>query len=149
MTGMMQGGCQCGSVRYALAGPLARAYACHCADCQKQSASAFSLSIPVVHEALEVSGPLASFAKRSDSGAVTTCWFCPSCGARIYHTSSRAPAAATLKAGTLDDATGVFPAAHLWTRRKQPWVRLDPEIPTFETQPEDLAGWRESLFAAE
>jgi hypothetical protein len=147
MPAIMQGGCQCGAVRYALEGPLPHAYACHCVDCQKQSASAFSLSIPVVREALEVSGPLASFAKRSDSGAVTTCWFCPSCGARVFHTSNRSPSAATLKAGTLDDASSVVPAAHLWIRRKQPWVQLDPDLPAYETQPDDLAGWREGLQA--
>jgi len=141
------GGCQCGAVRYELTGPLARAYACHCRDCQKQSASAFSVSIPVIRSSLRVDGPLASFDKRSDSGAVTTCAFCPGCGSRLFHTSSRSPDVATLKAGTLDDASAIEPAAHLWTSRKQPWVRLDPDTPSYPEQPPDLAAWRQSLFA--
>jgi hypothetical protein len=149
MTAAVQGGCQCGAVRYELDGPMARAYACHCRDCQKQSASAFSLSIPIVRSALRMSGALASFDKASDSGAVTTCWFCPTCGSRLFHTSSRTPAAATLKAGTLDDATAITPAAHLWVSRKQSWVKLDPETQRFATQPEDLAGWRAGLFSAD
>jgi hypothetical protein len=147
MSAKILGGCQCGAVRYELEGPLARAYACHCRDCQKQSASAFSLSVPVVRERLAVQGPLAAFEKASDSGAVTTCWFCPTCGSRLFHTSSRSPEVATLKAGTLDDASKVAPAAHLWVSRKQGWVRLDPVTPAFETQPDDLAGWRATLMA--
>jgi hypothetical protein len=146
MSAKVRGGCQCGAVRYELEGPLARAYACHCRDCQKQTASAFSLSVPVVRERLSLQGPLAAFEKASDSGAVTTCWFCRTCGSRVFHSSSRSPEVATLKVGTLDDATGVEPAGHLWVSRKQAWLRLDPATPDFDTQPADLAGWRATLM---
>jgi hypothetical protein len=145
--GPLAGGCQCGAVRYTLAPPVARAYACHCRDCQKQSASAFSLAIPVDRAALRLTGALASFEKRAESGGVTTCWFCPACGVRLFHASSRAPDRATLKVGTLDDTSWVAPASHLWVSRKQPWVILDPAVPAYETQPDDLAAWRRSLFA--
>lgn len=147
MSDVILGGCQCGAVRYELDGPLARAYACHCRDCQKQSASAFSLSIPVLDERLRLTGAVDRFDKRSDSGAVTTCVFCRRCGVRIHHVSARSPKVLTLKAGTLDDAARVSPAAHLWVSRKQPWVDLDPGVPAFERQPEDLAAWRQSLAA--
>ena len=140
------GGCQCGSVRYEIVGRLARAYACHCRDCQKQSASAFSISIPVPRKNLQLLGPLASFDKRSDSGAMTTCFFCATCGTRIFHVSSRSPQVATLKAGTLDDASGISPVSHLWVSRKQTWVQLDPAVPAFAEQPPDLASWRQTLF---
>jgi hypothetical protein len=140
------GGCQCGDVRYAVAGPLARAYACHCRDCQKQSASAFSLSIPVERAKLRATGALSSFEKRAESGATTTCFFCGACGSRLFHVSSRSPEVATLKVGSLDDTSEIYPASHVWVSRKQPWVRLDPAIPSFDRQPADLATWRRSLF---
>jgi hypothetical protein len=143
----ISGGCQCGAVRYLVDGPLARAYACHCHDCQKQSASAFSLSIPVARSQIHLDGPLGRFEKPAESGAVTSCWFCTRCGSRLFHASSRSPEVATLKAGTLDDTSDLRPAAHLWVARKQPWVRLDPDTPAFARQPEDLAAWRETLFA--
>ena len=41
------GGCQCGAVRYTLATDKITAYACHCLECQKQSASAFAISVPI------------------------------------------------------------------------------------------------------
>jgi len=142
----LTGGCQCGAVRYRLTGAPGRPYACHCRDCQKQSASAFSVSIPVARGDLAVEGPLTSFEKRADSGAATACWFCPSCGTRLFHASSRAPERATLKVGTLDDTSQIRPVAHLWVSRKQPWVILDPDAAAFDTQPADLATWRALLF---
>lgn len=149
MTESHLGGCQCGAVRYRLEGPLARAYACHCRDCQKQSASAFSLSIPIELARLHVSGALTAFEKRADSGAVTTCHSCAACGSRIYHSSSRGPERGTLKVGSLDDPSDIRPVYHLWVSRKQAWVLLDPDVPAFETQPPDLAAWRRSLLVAD
>jgi hypothetical protein len=105
------------------------------------------MSMTVLRAQLAVEGPLAVFEKRGDSGAVTTCHFCVACGSRLFHTSDRAPGAATLKLGTLDDTSDIAPVAHLWTQRKQAWVRLDPDVPAFETQPSDLAAWRRSLLA--
>lgn len=90
---------------------------------------------------------MAEFAKLSGSGATTTGTFCLRCGVRLFHVSSRSPDIATLKAGTLDDTEAVLPIAHLWVSRKQPWVVLDPSVPSFDTQPPDLAAWRQTLFA--
>jgi len=140
------GGCQCGRIRYQVVGRLARAYACHCRDCQKQTASAFSISLPVMRPSLRLSGLLHSFEKQSDSGATTTAFFCSECGTRLFHVSSRSLDIATLKVGTLDDTSQVRPTSHLWVSRKQPWVQLDPNTPCYEEQPPDLAAWRQSLF---
>ena len=41
------GGCQCGSIRYRIKQEANMLYACHCRDCQKQSGSAFGLSLIV------------------------------------------------------------------------------------------------------
>ena len=121
------------------------AYACHCLECQKQSASAFAISVPVMARDLDVSGPLAAYERATDSGSVTNCWFCSTCGTRIYHQSARAPKMATLKGGTLDDPSVLEPVAHLWVSRRHPWVHLDPDTETFETQPDDLKAWRDAL----
>jgi hypothetical protein len=147
MAGRLTGGCQCGAVRYEIDLPYARAYACHCRDCQRLTASAFSVSMPVDRSALHLTGTLASFDKPTDSGETTTSWFCPTCGTRIFHASTRSPERATLKLGTLDDTSGVRPASHIWVSRKQPWVILDPDVVVYDTQPDDLAAWRATLFS--
>ena len=43
----LTGGCQCGEVRYELTGAPHKLYICHCRECQKQSASAFGISVVV------------------------------------------------------------------------------------------------------
>lgn len=142
---MRAGGCQCGAVRYTLSLNKLSAYACHCRDCQRHTASAFALSAPMAADAIQVTGELSVWKRTADSGATTSCYFCPACGTRIYHQSDRSPDQITLKAGTLDDTTDIKPRAHFWVSRKQPWIMLDPDAPAFETQPEDLAAYRRAL----
>jgi hypothetical protein len=142
------GGCQCGAVRYVLEAKRHPVYACHCRECQKQSAAAFGLSMPVRADDIEVTGELAFYERATDSGSRTRCAFCPQCGTRLYHRSARYPDILTLKAGSLDDTSGLAPAAHIWTSRRQPWVILDDGVPAFETQPEDLKAWRLGLLEA-
>ena len=136
------GGCQCGAVRYRLTRERFVAYACHCGQCQKQSGSAFGLSMPFARSELAVEGQTASFRRPTDSGSVTTCHYCPACGSRLFHVSDRDPARGTLKAGTLDDTSELAPRFHLWTSRKQPWVVIPDGAPRFETQPADLESLR-------
>ena len=146
MNRSITGGCQCGAVRYALS-IAPNVYACHCRECQRQSGSAFGMSIPVRRADLTLTGALATWERPAESGARTICSFCPTCGTRIHHASSRSRERVTLKAGTLDDTSVLKPRAHLWTRSKQPWVALDPALPSEATQPGDLRAWREEIMA--
>lgn len=141
----IEGGCQCGHIRYRLSGALPGAYACHCGGCKKQSASAFSMSVAIDFARLEVSGEPAMFETTGYSGALKRCYFCAACGTRLWHRSATSPGAATLKVGTLDEAAGIAPRGHLWVSRKQAGIEIDPAVPAFETQPDDLRRWREVL----
>ncbi len=141
----MNGGCQCGAIRYSLSGTLPPAYACHCGECKKQSASAFSMSVAVSFDRLTVDGTLTSFEATAYSGAIKTCYFCPKCGTRLWHGSSASPEVVTLKVGTLDEGAHIAPRAHLWVSNKQAGISLDPDVPAFDTQPDNLASWREGL----
>jgi hypothetical protein len=138
--GDLTGSCQCGAVTYR-AKSAARGYACHCLDCQKQSSSAFGISIPVDATNLSVEGEIACFTKTADSGAQTDCYFCPRCGSRIYHEGKGRPGKVTIKGGTLDDTSAIELTGHVWTSRKQAWLDLDPDLPAWETQPASPEEW--------
>jgi hypothetical protein len=56
MTAPYTGGCQCGSVRYVVTTEPIRLSACHCKECQRQSGSAFGMSMPVKKDSLTVIG---------------------------------------------------------------------------------------------
>lgn len=133
-------------MRYRLNCAKPQSYVCHCRECQRQSASAFAISVPVRFAWLDVSGDLRSYQRATDSGSTTDCWFCPGCGVRIYHQSARSPEIVTLKGGTLDDAARLSPLAHLWVSRKATWVTLPENVPAYDTQPDDLRMWRDGLI---
>jgi len=125
----LEGGCQCGAVRYRIeAEPLGLA-ACHCRECQRQSGSAFGLSLDVPKGAVRLlSGELRVFTTVADSGRTKHCAFCPACGTRIYHDGETST---SIKAGTLDDPTGLEPRAHYWTSSKHAWVAIPDGVPTY------------------
>jgi hypothetical protein len=141
----MTGGCQCGQVRYRVQLDRPILWACHCGECQKQSSSAFGLSMPAPAAAVETSGTMGSWSRPTASGGRTTCFYCPGCGSRLHHVADHRPDWVTIKAGTLDDTSALRPDAHIWVSRKQPWVVLDPAVPAHSTQPEDMAAWRASF----
>ncbi len=122
MTQPLSGGCQCGQLRYEIRGTPGGLTVCHCADCQKQSGSAFGLSLDVDPDDFhQVSGTARTFEWLCDSGRTKVCVFCPDCGSRIYH---KGEWGISLKAGTLDDTSTLEPGHHVWTKRRQPWVAI-------------------------
>lgn len=149
MADVLEGGCQCGGVRYRITGTPLTFYACHCTECQKQSASAFGLSFWVKRPDFElVSGEPKVWERPADSGGTTVCAFCPDCGTRLYHFGLQDREILSVKAGSLDGASGFAPVGHIWVRSKLPWVDLSclPGDLVHETEPPDfgefLRRWR-------
>jgi hypothetical protein len=139
MSNVLTGGCQCGAVRYQITAAPKWLYACHCTDCQKQSSSAFGMSLAVSRESLNARGDLRHWTKTADSGRKTVCFFCPMCGTRIYHAPERDPSIVNVKAGTLDDTADLWPSAHLWVQSRQRWLVLPEGAECFETQPANIS----------
>jgi hypothetical protein len=117
------GRCLCGSVSYSAdADPVVQAV-CHCADCQRQTGSPFTVFVGVPRAALMVEGDtLASFTTiGEDHGGETQRSFCSVCGAPVFSIAAAAPELALIKAGSLDDASWLEPAMEFWTSSAQPW----------------------------
>jgi hypothetical protein len=136
----LTGGCQCRAVRYQIdAAPLSL-YACHCTECQKQSASAFSLSLPVPRSAVRVTqGEPREWLRRTDSERMISCMFCGECGTRVFHNPHSNPQVTIVKPGTLDDTSWFDPVGHIWTRSAQPWVDIPADTVNYDGQPPDLS----------
>ena len=123
------GGCQCGDIRYELLGQPLGLAVCHCKECQRQSGSAFGMSLAVGEGAFQLrSGVLKTFEVKCDSGRIKTCAFCPECGTRIYHLIGNGM---SIKAGTLDDTSWLKPDSHYWIKRKQSWVIVPDGVAQF------------------
>jgi len=129
------GSCQCGQVRYSLTREPVGVHICHCTECQKQSGSAFSMTLTVKHDGVKVvKGALKSFTRVADSGRKMQCFFCPECGTRIYHAGEVDPDLLRLKPGTLDDTSWLKPIRQFWTQSRQPWLDLPSGLQPFEKQ---------------
>ena len=134
-----QGGCQCGSVRYACAAPPFVSYTCHCLECQRLTSSAFATCIQVPAEALRLlRGQPAERTRTADSGNRLTTSFCVSCGSALFAASSARPRLRTIFTGTLDDASSVEVTAHIWTKRRLAWIALPAGHRIFP----EAADWR-------
>ena len=51
----------------------------------------------------------------------------------------------TLKGGSLDDPATVEFLAHIWVKRRLPWIDLPEDLPQWETQPGTLEEWKDLL----
>ena len=146
----LEGGCQCGQVRYRITTQPLTLYACHCRDCQKQSSSAFGLSLWVERRAFELTrGALQQWTAIADSGDEKHCTFCGNCGSRIYHAFGDGDEPLSLKAGSLDETELLEPIGHIWTCRAHNWLELHRSgKPCYDREPESfddlLKAWRSS-----
>ncbi|WP_229714509.1 GFA family protein [Aquisalinus luteolus] len=66
----------------------------------------------------------------------------PTCFTGICNRNSMLPGTLFLRAGTLLRSQGLVPLAHLWTKRKQPWINIPDDVPSFPESPTP-----EQLFA--
>lgn len=131
-----EGGCQCGAIRYEVVGEPRQVVVCHCTDCQRQSGSAFGMTMVVDEAAFRVThGEPKTFMSKSDTGRVKLGAFCPQCGTRIYHKPEWRRGTISVKPGTLDDTSWLRPQVHLWTSRKQGWVTIPEGVEAHEQQP--------------
>jgi hypothetical protein len=134
----LTGRCLCGGVTYTADAEPVWQGVCYCSNCQRQTATAFSVIVGVPIKALTVEGStLASFDTPSEGyQSTTTRRFCSTCGSPIFSTIESMPELAWLKAGTLDDSSWFEPTAEIWTRSAQPWAPHFTDVAQHERVPE-------------
>ena len=135
-SGPLAGSCQCGAVRYEITGEPVALYVCHCRECQKQSASAFGISVVVKRSDLRITrGEVKVWSRPTDSGGSLACVFCPECGSRLWHGSAGGTDTISVKGGSLDEPVDLAPAVHIWTARKLPGVVIPETAAQFPGEP--------------
>lgn len=131
---MSEGGCSCGALRYRLKAKPLIVHCCHCRDCQRVTGSAFVVNLWMERQHVELlRGEPKSHALKGGSGAPHTVFFCGECGCYVWSKYHRSPGDTLLvRAGPLDDPSQFTPDLHIFTRSKQPWVRLPDGARSFE-----------------
>jgi hypothetical protein len=132
---MRTGGCQCGGLRYEVAGEPLALYVCHCRECRKQSASAFGMSLAVPRAGFRVTqGAPRWWTRAADSGLRLRCAFCPTCGSRVWHEG--ATDEISVKGGSLDEPPDLRSACHIRTVRALPGVVIPETMRQFPGEPD-------------
>ena len=129
---ILEGGCQCGSVRYRITGSSILAALCHCSMCRRANAApavawamyqesqvAFTRSGPTLYE--------------SSPGANRG--FCPRCGTQISFTAEYIPGLIDLTIGNLDKPSMVPQTFHYWESKRLSWVHFADQLPRYAEFP--------------
>ncbi|OUM01388.1 GFA family protein [Variovorax sp. JS1663] len=122
----LEGGCQCGAVRYRITGDPVMTALCHCTMCRRANAA------PVVawtmYQESQVEFPaLKPTVYESSPGARRG--FCARCGTQISFTADYIPGLIDLTIGSLDEPARVAPALHYWDSERLPWVHFADTLP--------------------
>lgn len=128
------GQCLCGSVRYTIGAEPVAARICWCRDCQ-HIASNGTVNILVPSESIEVTGVLTEYLSIAASGNQMRRRFCPACGSHLFANSSGRPQLTVVRAGTLDDTSGIRPTANIWCASAPGWACMDEALERVEGQP--------------
>ena len=90
---------------------------------------------------MEATGETAVFNMPTDSGRPHDVVRCPECGTAVWSHYGGLQVLRFVRVGTLDDPTALRPDVHIYTRSKQPWVVLPPEVPAFEAYYDSKTLW--------
>lgn len=131
---VLNGGCACGAVRYAVRGAPIFVNNCHCTLCQKQTGSTSVVNMFFESERLtQYSGETTRHIVKSGSGGDHVIVRCAACGTAMWSFYPRlGELGVGVRAGTLDDPGAVTPDAAIFVAHKMPWVTLPEGIPQFE-----------------
>jgi hypothetical protein len=128
----LEGGCQCGSVRYRISGSPVMAALCHCSMCRRANAAPavawamfqeaqvdFTRQLPTVYE----------------SSPGSRRGFCARCGTQISFAADYIPGLIDITIGSLDDPSQVAPTFHYWESRRLPWLHVADQLPRYPEFP--------------
>ncbi|MEM9710303.1 MAG: GFA family protein [Pseudomonadota bacterium] len=119
------GSCLCGAVTYRVTGRLRPVVACHCLQCRKTSGH-FVAATSAPREAIEITGDVTWY--RSSPEAYRG--FCPICGSSLFWDGPGQNM--SIHAGTLDGATGLETAGHIFAAHKGDYYEISDDLPRAE-----------------
>jgi hypothetical protein len=138
------GSCFCGFVRYRLLSEPMFIHCCHCRDCQKQSGGPFAINALIEAERVEVlAGNTMPVNMPTESGRPHVIHRCPQCRSALWSTYGGRNETRFVRVTTLEDPARLagFPAVHIFTRSKSPWVQLPPGARAFEVYYDAKTEW--------
>jgi hypothetical protein len=123
------GGCQCGAIRYESTAEPGFSIVCYCRQCQRVTGTGHAPQFALPAKEVSIVGAVKTYEMRADSGNTVSSGFCPDCGSPVMKKSSGYPDIVFFHAATLDAPALFKPRRSVWSRSRQPWDCLDPNLP--------------------
>lgn len=130
----VEGGCDCGKLRYRMLTAPLIVHCCHCRWCQRETGASFALNAMIESDRVINLGDEPDIIHTpSNSGSGQDIARCPDCKIAIWsHYAGSGPLAKFVRVGTLDDPSGLPPDVHVFASSKQPWVTLPEDARVYE-----------------
>jgi len=144
----LEGGCDCGSLRYRMETAPLFVHCCHCRWCQRESGASFALNAMIEADRITLlRGEPEIVDTPSASGKGQRIARCPACRIAVWSNYAGAgPSVRFVRVGTLDQPDRLPPDIHIFAASKQPWVVLPEGIPAVPEYYDRDRYWpRESL----
>jgi hypothetical protein len=128
----LEGGCQCGNVRYTIVGAPVMAAICHCSMCRKAHAA------PAVAWAMFPDSQVTytrQKPKQFRSSEEAQRGFCSTCGTQISFTASFLPGLIDISIGSLDKPESIEPLLHYWYSKHLSWAEFADNLPRYPQLP--------------
>jgi len=126
---VLDGGCECGAVRYRVADEFLYAANCHCSNCRAATGSAFKPFAGIERSKLEITNGADGLLVWGDDDSNHT--RCAQCGSLLYSVV-RDGAYVHVALGSLADAPTLRPTEHIFVGSKAPWFELTDDLPRHE-----------------
>ena len=126
---ILTGACMCRAVQYAVPDRFGYALNCHCSNCRRTTGAAFKPFAGIQRDQLRlVRGEenLLIVGDATDHDA-----HCKTCGSLLYSVVLEGKFV-HVAMGTLVDAPGIRPQAHIFVGSKAPWHTITDDLPQFD-----------------
>ncbi|MBI4515656.1 MAG: GFA family protein [Deltaproteobacteria bacterium] len=140
-TGILTGGCLCGTVRFALHPPTLFCCHCHCDWCRRAHGAAFVTWVGVPEGAFTITQGTENLAWYASSEQSSR-GFCSRCGTTMLFRSKLAAGEMHVTLANLDAPVDVQPLAHTFCDARVPWVTLGDDLPRLGRDHELLAKYQ-------
>jgi hypothetical protein len=125
----LAGSCLCRAVHYTVADEFVYAANCHCSNCRRTTGSAFKPFAGIERNKLSITKGEDSLKIFGDDNAHDA--HCGLCGSLLFSVV-RGGTFVHVAMGTLIDAPGIRPTAHIFVGSKAPWFAITDDLPQYE-----------------